>query len=76
MDEDFLDEPRMGVPDGKVGVGLAGVFHVSIMYFLQLAPAKFICSSVYWATDFPDLKISNEVKWQLGCSLGPAAVPA
>ena len=76
VDEGFLDEPRMGVPDGEVGVGLAGVFHVSIMYFLQLAPARLICSSVYSATDFPDLKISNEVKWELGCSLGPAAVPA
>ena len=47
VDEGFLDEPRMGVPDGEVGVGLAGVYHVSIMYFLQLAPTKLICSSEY-----------------------------
>ena len=46
-DEGFLDEPRIGVPDGEVGVGLARVFHVSIMYFLQLAPTKLICSSEY-----------------------------
>ena len=46
-DEGFLDEPRIGVPDGEVGGGLTGVFHVSIMYFLQLAPARLICSREY-----------------------------
>ena len=75
-DGSLLDEPRIGFPDGEVGGGLAGVFHVSIIYFLQLVPAKIICSGVYSATDLPDLKISKDVKWQLGCNLGPAAVPA
>ena len=47
VDEGFLDGPRIGVPDGEVGVGLAGVFHVSIMCFLQLAPARLISSREY-----------------------------
>ena len=39
--------PRIGLPDGEVGVGLFGVFHVSMIYFLQLLPARLISSEVY-----------------------------
>ena len=47
VDEGFLERPRIGIPDGEVGVGLAGVFHVSMMCFLQLAPARLISSREY-----------------------------
>ena len=36
VDEGSLKRPRIGVPDGEVWVGLIGVFHVSIICFLQL----------------------------------------
>ena len=42
-----LERPRIGLPDGEVWVGLFGVFHVSIIFFLQLSPARLISSEVY-----------------------------